>query len=58
MGSDRVVRVDLVAGTVHPYAQTGDGPRHIVESPDGKYLYVTNNGDGTVSKLDRAPARC
>ena len=57
MGSDRVVRVDLVAGTVHPYARTGDGPRHIVESPDGKYLYVTNNGDGTVSKLDRASGK-
>ena len=57
MGSDRVVRVDLVAGTVHPYASTGDGPRHIVESPDGKYLYVSNNGAGTVSKLDRATGK-
>ena len=49
MGSDRLVRVDLGSGSVSDYARTGDGPRHLVVSRDGKHLFVTNNGDGTVS---------
>ena len=42
---------------VSDYARTGDGPRHLVVSRDGKHLFVTNNGDGTVSKLDRVSGR-
>jgi len=39
------------------FASTGDGPRHLVISPDGRYLYVTNNASGTVSKVDARTGR-
>jgi YVTN family beta-propeller protein len=57
MGSDRVVRVDLGAGTVAAFARTGDGPRHLVMGRDARFVYVTNNGDGTISKVERASGR-
>jgi YVTN family beta-propeller protein len=36
------------------WSEPGDGPRHLVLSPDGRLLYVTNNSSGNVVKLDAA----
>jgi len=52
--AQRIVKVNLASRKVSTFARTGNGPRHIVISPDGKYLYVTNNNSGTVSKVDAA----
>jgi YVTN family beta-propeller protein len=60
MGSTQVKVVDLadlVAGAkgsqvVHAFATPGRAPRHLNLSPDGKLLYVTLNGEGTVAKVD------
>ena len=30
----------------------GSGPRHLVLSPDGRWLYATLNGAGTIAKID------
>ena len=54
MGSNRIVKVDLASKTVSTFAQTGDGPREILISPNGQSLYVTNSKSGTVSKVDAA----
>lgn len=56
MGSDRIVTVDLEAMQVDEttWSRPGDGPRHLVGSPDGTHLYVTNSHGGTVVKLDRS----
>ena len=57
MGSDCVVKVDLANRTVSAFASTGDGPRHLVLSRDGRYVFVTDNGDGTISKVERATGK-
>ena len=36
---------------VVPFADAGAGPRHIVTSPDGAFLYVTLNKDGRIIGL-------
>ena len=37
---------------VTPFASTGVNPRHLLMSPKGDRLYITNAGSGTVSKVD------
>jgi len=54
MGSQRIVKVDLVSKKVSTFSHTGNGPRTILISSDGTYLFVTNNTSGTVSKVDAA----
>jgi YVTN family beta-propeller protein len=36
---------------------TGSNPRHVVISPDGRFLYVTLNASGNVVKLLRSSGR-
>ncbi len=56
MGADRIAKVDLqsLQMTDASWSEPGDGPRHLVLSPDGRLLYVTNNSSGNVVKLDAA----
>ncbi len=56
MGSDRIATVDLqsLQMTDPSWSEPGDGPRHLVLSPDGSLLFVTNNDSGNVVKLDAA----
>src|SRR5207302_1889385 len=35
----------------------GNGPRHLVLEPTGRYLFVTLNGEGAVAKLDLRRSR-
>lgn len=46
--TNRVVAIDTASYAVHAVADTGPGPAHVIEAPNGK-VYVTNAGDGTVS---------
>ena len=54
MGANRFAVVDLTTGDVRLIGPVGGGPRHLNLSPDGRWLYVTLNQDGTVAKLDTA----
>jgi 6-phosphogluconolactonase len=57
LGQDRIYcyRLDPAHATLQPndppfgIAEPGSGPRHGVFSPDGKYLYVANELNGTVT---------
>jgi YVTN family beta-propeller protein len=52
MGSDHIVEVDPVSGSVIRRIQTGNGAHNFLASADGKKLYVTNRVAGTISILD------
>ncbi len=58
MGESRLVAVDLGRArrgdrdAVRRLASPGSGVRHVVVSPDGRWLFTTNNGSGTVTKID------
>ncbi|MGQ9703930.1 MAG: YncE family protein [Actinomycetota bacterium] len=55
MGGDTLVEVDVAAGhVVARRIPCGQNPRHVVCSPDGAFLYVSNNLPGTVTVVDRA----
>ena len=51
MGTATVVRIDLATWETTDIA-AGPTPRHLVLSPDDRFLYVTNNRAGTVRALD------
>jgi YVTN family beta-propeller protein len=52
MGDTKVAVVSLDDYSVTWLEGVGLGPRHVVLSPDGRWLYSTNNKGGTVSKVD------
>jgi YVTN family beta-propeller protein len=56
MGDDRVVAVDLTSPShpVRSLGSFGDGPRHVLLSPDGSALFVSHNRSGTVVRIDTA----
>jgi YVTN family beta-propeller protein len=57
MGSHRGARLDLSSLAVDYLEGVGSGPRHLLLSPDGRFLYATLNGEGRVVKLDLATGR-
>ena len=54
MGTDGIVAVDPVDGTVERKIKTGRGAHQIFPSPDGRLLYVNNRVDGTTTALGAA----
>lgn len=54
MGTDGIVVVDPLDGTVERHIRTGRGAHQIFLSPDSKLLYVNNRVDGTSVALDAA----
>ena len=48
----RVVEVDLASGNVLRTIQVGSNPQAMSPSPTGRYLYVSNYGDDSVSIVD------
>ena len=63
MGGTAVKRVDVAAARagdrsgVHSFSSPGRAPRHLNLSPDGRYLYATLNGVGTIAKIDARTGR-
>jgi 6-phosphogluconolactonase len=65
LGTDRIMvyRFDAKAGKLipneQPWAQVkpGAGPRHLTFHPGGRYAYVTNEMDSTVTAFAHDPAR-
>lgn len=54
MGGSTLAEVDVQAGhVVARQIQCGSNPRHVVPSKDGSVLYVSNNGPGTITLVDR-----
>ncbi len=58
MGTPNVYKVDVEAQKAEVFATPGDRIRHVITSPDGKYLYVVASGaykqyeTSRISKLD------
>ncbi len=46
--------IDTGTNTVTARVTVGMHPAHVVVSPDGRFAYVTNGGDNTVSVIDTA----
>ena len=54
MGGDSLVEVDVNGGhVITRRIPCGQNPRHVVPSPGGDLLYVSNNLPGTVTVVDR-----
>ena len=53
--SDRneVAVVDINTRAIDSYIKVGKNPRTISQQPDGRYIWVGNEGSGTVSAIDR-----
>lgn len=51
-GCDKLLVFDLDKRTWKPAINVGDNPNEILLTPDGKYLYVCNANDNTVSVVD------
>jgi YVTN family beta-propeller protein len=53
MGEAKIVKIDLTSNTaIGTVAHAGSTPRHLLLSPDDRYLYVSNNQQNTVRKID------
>jgi DNA-binding beta-propeller fold protein YncE len=52
MGSTRIAAVNLKTFDVSWIPNVGSAPRHLVISPDDRWLYATINLDGVVDKID------
>lgn len=50
--SGEVWAIDTATDTVVGKVPVGRHPAHVVVSPDGRWVYVTNGGDNTVSVVD------
>lgn len=50
--SGEVWAIDTATDTVVGKVPVGNHPAHVVVSPDGRWVYVTNGGDNTVSVVD------
>ena len=46
--------ITTATGPVSGTITVGNGPGPVAFTPDGKHVYVTNNGDGTVSVITTA----
>jgi YVTN family beta-propeller protein len=53
-GTNEVVQVDAVAGTVAGRVRVGQHPKSVAISADGRQLYVANSWSDTVSVIDTA----
>jgi len=53
-GSDTVSVIDVSARRVSSVIPVGDSPRTIGVAPDGRFAFVSNGRDNTVSVLDVA----
>jgi YVTN family beta-propeller protein len=53
-GSDSVSVIDVATRTVSSVIPVGHSPRTIGVAPDGRFAYVSNGRDNTVSVLDVA----
>jgi len=51
-GCDKVLVFDLVNSLWKPSIGVGDNPNDMLLTPDGKYLYVCNANDNSVSVID------
>lgn len=49
--------IDTVTNAVVAKVAVGMHPAHVVVSPDGRFAYVTNGGDDTVSVIDTSAQR-
>ena len=49
MGGSEIAVVDLESAAVTSSIGVGQGPRHLVISPDGQYLYTAATGDNAVA---------
>lgn len=48
-----VAVVDINSRAVDRYIKVGKNPQQISQQPDGRYIWVGNEGSGTVSAIDR-----
>ena len=51
-GCDQVNTLDLTTLSWKPSIQVGDNPNEMLVTPDGKYLYVCNSNDNSVSIIN------
>jgi YVTN family beta-propeller protein len=56
-GCDKLLSYDLVNQTWKTAISVGDNPNEVLQSPDGKTLYVCNANDNTVSVIDLVSRR-
>ncbi|MEY3432962.1 MAG: hypothetical protein RL131_898, partial [Bacteroidota bacterium] len=56
-GCDKLTSYDLVSQTWKTAISVGDNPNEMMQSPDGKLLYVCNANDNTVSVIDLVSRR-
>ena len=56
-GAGEVWAIDTASDTVVAKVPVGMHPAHVVVAPDGRYAYVTNGGENTVSVVDTAALR-
>lgn len=49
--------IDTGSDAVVAKVQVGLNPTHVVQTPDGRFAYVTNGGDDTVSVIDASVQR-
>ena len=53
MGEARIVRLDLRSNSITgEVGDAGSTPRHLLLSPDDRYLYVSNHRQNVVRKID------
>lgn len=58
MGEAKILRLDLTDNTIAgEVGDVGSTPRHLLLSPDGAYLYVSNHKQNVVRKIDLAANR-
>jgi YVTN family beta-propeller protein len=50
---NEVAVVDINARAIDRYIKVGKNPQQISQQPDGRYIWVGNEGSGTVSAIDR-----
>jgi YVTN family beta-propeller protein len=50
--SNRVAVIDLIDNRIRLMIETGNGPSGIAFTPDGRYVYVKNENDGSLSVID------
>lgn len=56
-GGGEVWAIDTATDTVVAKVPVGMHPAHVVLTPDGRFAYVTNGGDNTVSVVDTSARR-
>ena len=56
-GAGEVWAIDTASDTVVAKVPVGMHPAHVVVAPDGRYAYITNGGENTVSVVDISALR-